>query len=167
MFCTSVCVSFDCMVMRIYWGSTIHSLCFVQVVMLVSTVWLWEKKASDSTDRHWSQADCVPGLQFTHWPWFDCININKRQDKRSDLSCLGERAGFIGACTHYSHVLNAWVKLQSDKIRCHCSWVSDWWADKEGNILFNGTLNTFYLWLYGVRHMVKDHSARGEILAAT
>ena len=30
--------------------------------------------------------------------------------------------------------------------------------NKEGNILFNGTLNTFYLWLYGVEHMVKDHS---------
>ena len=24
--------------------------------------------------------------------------------------------------------------------------------------LFNDALNTFYLWLYGVRHMVKDHS---------
>ena len=29
---------------------------------------------------------------------------------------------------------------------------------KDGNILFNNALNTFYLWLYGVRHMVKDHS---------
>ena len=29
---------------------------------------------------------------------------------------------------------------------------------KEGNVLFNDTLNTFYLWLYGVGHMVKDHS---------
>ena len=28
----------------------------------------------------------------------------------------------------------------------------------EGNALFNDALNTFYLWLYGVRHMVKDHS---------
>ena len=28
----------------------------------------------------------------------------------------------------------------------------------EGNVLFNDALNTFYLWLYGVRHMVKDHS---------
>ena len=27
---------------------------------------------------------------------------------------------------------------------------------KDGNILFNDALNTFYL--YGVRHMVKDHS---------
>ena len=29
---------------------------------------------------------------------------------------------------------------------------------KEGNVLFNDALNTFQLWLYGVRHMVKDHS---------
>ena len=29
---------------------------------------------------------------------------------------------------------------------------------KEGNVLFNDTLNTFYLRLHGVRHMVKDHS---------
>ena len=33
----------------------------------------------------------------------------------------------------------------------HQSW-------KEGNVLFNDALNTFYLRLYGVRHMVKDHS---------
>ena len=29
---------------------------------------------------------------------------------------------------------------------------------KEGNVLFNDALNTFYLRLYGVRHMAKDHS---------
>ena len=29
---------------------------------------------------------------------------------------------------------------------------------KEGNVLFNDTLNTFYLRLYGVGDMVKDHS---------
>ena len=36
-------------------------------------------------------------------------------------------------------------------------------ARKEGNVLFNDTLNTFYLRLYGVEHMVKDHldSERG------
>ena len=28
----------------------------------------------------------------------------------------------------------------------------------QGNVLFNEALNTFYLRLYGVRHMVKDHS---------
>ena len=37
---------------------------------------------------------------------------------------------------------------------------------KEGNVLFNDTLNTFYLRLYGVTHMVKDHSdsERGNLL---
>ena len=30
----------------------------------------------------------------------------------------------------------------------------------EGNVLFNDTLNIFYLWLYGIRHMVNDHSDR-------
>ena len=31
---------------------------------------------------------------------------------------------------------------------------------KEGNVLFNDALNTFYLWLYAVRHKVKNHSDR-------
>ena len=37
---------------------------------------------------------------------------------------------------------------------------------KEGHILFNDALNTFYLRLYGVRHMVKDHSdsEKGNLL---
>ena len=37
---------------------------------------------------------------------------------------------------------------------------------KEGNVLFNDALNTFYLRLYGFRHMVKDHSdsERGNLL---
>ena len=30
--------------------------------------------------------------------------------------------------------------------------------ERERNVLYNDTLNTFYLQLYGVRHMVKDHS---------
>ena len=30
--------------------------------------------------------------------------------------------------------------------------------ERERNVLFNNALNTFYLRLYGVRHMVKDHS---------
>ena len=32
--------------------------------------------------------------------------------------------------------------------------------ERERNVLFNDALNTFYLQLYGVRHMVKDHSDR-------
>ena len=30
--------------------------------------------------------------------------------------------------------------------------------ERERNVLFNDALNTFYLRLYGVRRMVKDHS---------
>ena len=30
--------------------------------------------------------------------------------------------------------------------------------EREKNVLFNDALNTFYLRLYGIRHMVKDHS---------
>ena len=36
----------------------------------------------------------------------------------------------------------------------------------ERNVLFNNALNTFYLRLYGIRHMVKDHSdsEKGNLL---
>ena len=33
-----------------------------------------------------------------------------------------------------------------------------YFRERERNVLFNDTLNTFYQRLYGVRHMVKDHS---------
>ena len=38
--------------------------------------------------------------------------------------------------------------------------------ERERTVLFNDTLNTFYLRLYGVRHMVKDHSdsEKGNLL---
>ena len=35
-----------------------------------------------------------------------------------------------------------------------------WHFRMEGNVLFNDALNTFYLRLYGVRHMVNDQSDR-------
>ena len=38
----------------------------------------------------------------------------------------------------------------------------------EGNVLFNDALNTFYLQLYGVRHMVKYHTdSERKFTAAT
>ena len=36
--------------------------------------------------------------------------------------------------------------------------LGQWLGRKEEHILFNDALNTFYLRLYGVGHMVKDHS---------
>ena len=40
----------------------------------------------------------------------------------------------------------------------HCPTDTITHTRKEGNVLSNNALNTFYLRLYGVRHMVKDHS---------
>ena len=71
------------------------------------------------------------------------------------------------------------VKDHSDNERKHCCYLWDTvitylsiYKDltctfrKERNVLFNDALNTFYLWLYGVRHMVKDHSdsEKGNLL---
>ena len=38
---------------------------------------------------------------------------------------------------------------------------------KEQNVLFNDALNTFYLGLYGVRHMVKNYLERKPADATT
>ena len=53
-------------------------------------------------------------------------------------------------CTTYKRTSG-----QSKNINCKCIPVME-----EGNVLFNDALNTFYLQLYGIRHMVKDHSDR-------
>ena len=51
-----------------------------------------------------------------------------------------------------------WGKLQRQLTLLWLQFVLDNNYRKEGNILFNDALNTFYLRLYGIRHMVKDHS---------
>ena len=45
------------------------------------------------------------------------------------------------------------VKKEEEK---EAFWHTDY--GERRNVLFHDTLNTFYLRLYGVRHMVKDHS---------
>ena len=49
------------------------------------------------------------------------------------------------------------LSIQEQRNSLHAGIISalDW---KEGSVLFNDALNTFYLRLYGVTHMVKDHS---------
>ena len=46
--------------------------------------------------------------------------------------------------------------LKANEITKMCQIKSECW--KIGNVLFNDALNTFHLWLYGIGHMVKDHS---------
>ena len=50
--------------------------------------------------------------------------------------------------TQYAHFIYGYIALDI--------WLMEGW--KEGNVLFNDALNAFYLRLYGVGHMVKDHS---------
>ena len=75
-----------------------------------------------------------------HWHWYGkAIN-------RSFCGLLTQKVYFI---------------INTYRITCLCS---RYWAvvllhaERERNVLFNDALNTFYLRLYGVRHMVKDHS---------
>ena len=46
--------------------------------------------------------------------------------------------------------------MEQDKRKCSTQLLKG--INRERNVLFNDALNTFYLRLYGVIHMVKDHS---------
>ena len=43
--------------------------------------------------------------------------------------------------------------LFNDTVNTFYLWL---YGIKEDNVFFNDTVNTFYLWLYGIIHMVKD-----------
>ena len=63
-------------------------------------------------------------------------SILKRKERRKEMFYL---------TTHSTHFIYGYMASNSE-------------AREEGNVLFNDTRNTFYLRLYGVRHMIKDHS---------
>ena len=75
------------------------------------------------------------------WPWLTMADHESQDTYTTDLQC------------ELRHVTG------------HMGWVS-YRQRKEGNVLFNDTLNTFYLWLFGMGHMVKDHwdGDRGNLL---
>ena len=49
-------------------------------------------------------------------------------------------------------------RQQTNNVAQWCKVTMNQEGRKEGSVLFNDALNTFYLRLYGVRLMVKDHS---------
>ena len=61
----------------------------------------------------------------------------------------------------HTHLTHSYI-LKDPPPQCeHCQCiltVHHFLVEEEGNVLFNDALNTFYLRLYGVRHMVEDHS---------
>ena len=72
-------------------------------------------------------------------------------------------------CIPSSLLIFLLIIIQADIVNClhgkgregmfylttHCTRLN---SERKGKVLFNDALNTFYLRLYGVRHMVKDHS---------
>ena len=54
-------------------------------------------------------------------------------------------------------MINAYISVENG-ILSKTNHASVGW--KNGNVLFNDTLNTFYVRLYGVGYMVKDHLNR-------
>ena len=73
---------------------------------------------------------CVK-LSCSHWPWQWCFN-----------RFFMEAYQVLPAPSLWQPIVEPYCELRR----------------KEGNVLFNDTLNTFYLRLYAVIHMVKDHS---------
>ena len=59
----------------------------------------------------------------------------------ADQPGKGEREMFY-LTTHSTHFIYGYMERE---------------RDRERNVLFNNALNTFYLRLYGVLHMVMDH----------
>ena len=55
-----------------------------------------------------------------------------------------------------SEAVPASGRVRNFKVCGHVNMVSQ--VPKKGNVLFNDALNTFYLRLYGVGHIVNDHS---------
>ena len=67
---------------------------------------------------------------------------------------LGEEDAQVVSGEHQVKV----VRLAVPRAQPHHQQLACTLRRKEGNILFNDALNTFYLRLYGIRHTVKDHS---------
>ena len=79
------------------------------------------------------------------------------------LNMEGERKDMFYLMTHLTHLIYGHmasdVKYNYNNNNIYFTIHSiHLYYRKEGNVLFNDALNTFYLQLYDVRQMVKDHS---------
>ena len=61
---------------------------------------------------------------------------------RSEFEVAQSRKEILFKMTYSIHLIYGYMALEG----------------RNENVLFNDTLNTFYLWLYDVGHMVKHHS---------
>ena len=78
-----------------------------------------------------------------------------------DQRLIAPWANAITTELHLAQYINSLTGINRRSTACQVGiYTSELWRERERerNVLFNDTLNTFYLRLYGVRHMVKDHS---------
>ena len=83
------------------------------------------------------------GSRYILHTWWSRVNERKELAIQITASCDGD---------DIFHICHCHVKIWHS--HCHVCLRKG----REGSVLFNDTLNTFYLQLYGVRYMVKDHS---------
>ena len=96
----------------------------------------------------------------TPWRWF-LRHATSRSPHTS-----GTGSGWLERCLEELSPQSVNGKIKRNKLSENKQWCQQVNRRKEGNVLFNDALNTFYLRLYGVRHMVKDHSnsEKGNLL---
>ena len=83
--------------------------------------------------------------------WFTLLFGSTRG---SATFCIDSSVGFsLKAPSGSISSMNTCKKITDFHIPCN-----QLLGRNEGNVLFNDALNTFYLRLYGIEHMVKDHS---------
>ena len=95
------------------------------------------------------------------FPFFHAIKVGTLTDGERDVALWLERSLSVQSFMVWTH------EAISRSSQCSTTGVSCLWnGNRNIYIFFNDALNTFYLRLYGVTHMVKDHtdSERGNPL---
>ena len=97
--------------------------------------------------KYWLQMK-ITFIQYNR-PW-NCITLINH-DSWNSISIPGN-------CYFFNLQLFRGIDEYYNIREIRCSGGEDifWDVMKEGNVLFNDALHTLYLWLYGVKHMVKD-----------
>ena len=103
------------------------------------------------TISHW-MSNILTVLKITHYifPTFICIYSSYYNFSYASCGAL-VGTGEIPSENWSIEVVQSCIDRTSNEHSTN-------WVRKEGNVLFNDALNTFYLRLYGVTHMVKHHS---------
>ena len=94
---------------------------------------------------------CVAVTVYSHTPSYRQRAFQSEMQSRA-LPHV-QRLGCAAAVGRTGHLQNPGDNGQKNWQSGHLQY-----NRKEGNVLFNDALNTFYVRLYGVRHMVKDQS---------